>query len=259
MLRKLRVALDVSLTSPGIALVHLDTNGKVTQCVLAGFWSQAPKYTQVQPDLQVHLLQLPDPKVQGNDIARYTHITNAIFSTLVVPALAELTDVARQTEVIFEGYAFIQSRANCTYKLHELTGILKYRFAELGVHNINDIANSAWRKNVLGNARANKNDALQYFEVAHPTFDLWNFTGKSKLKQRHVQQSKESAGVSDKETSNTEFRIPSPISDMVEAWCILWADPKKAPTRKKSHAKTPKQPANKKLKHIPTPGVPGDQ
>lgn len=256
MVRKVRVALDVSLTSPGIALVHLVDN-KVARCVLAGFWNHVHKYEQVNPDFEVHLLPLPDPKVQWTDVARYTHITNSIFSTLVGPALSDLTDIAQQTEVIFEGYAFIQSRANCTYKLHELTGILKYRFMEIGVSNIRDIANSAWRKEVLGNARANKNDALQYFQTAHPTFDLWQFAGKAKSKQRYVEQ-QQATGVSNLATGNVELRIPSPIQDMVEAWCIAWSNPKKEVARKKPRLKITKHPAGKKFKKTPADELPGN-
>jgi hypothetical protein len=59
-------------------------------------------------------------------------------------------------------------------------------------------ASSAWRKAVLGNARADKHAALAFFEKAYPETDVFAALGKKRGE-----------------------RVPSPIQDMVEAYCIL--------------------------------------
>lgn len=195
---RLRVALDVSLRSLGAALAYVTDGSVVREVAVAGFGGKKPAFNVSVGALSVSLLQPPDAKAA--DVVRYTHITDQLFENFLIPAFSKVADVSTDVEVLLEGYAFVPERAGSTYKLHELTGVIKYRLHALGVFSVHTVASSTWRKRVLGCARADKAAALHHFEQQHPDVDLFTITGKKR-------------GVT----------VPCPVQDIVEAWCLLYA------------------------------------
>lgn len=194
---KLTVAFDVSL-SPGVALIFQDATGTTTRTELIGWWSQKEKVVEIhdadrQGVLAVHLLT--SRPATSTDIERYAALWEPLFSRFLAPHRALPADV------VLEGYAFREGRAAYTFKLHEVTGILKWELRKNGFPPPRVVSCAAWRKCVLGQARADKRAALQYFQQAFPGFDLLRFANK-------------------KPGGKT---VPSPVQDMVEAYCLARA------------------------------------
>lgn len=200
---QVRFALDVSLRSLGAAVRYTRPNQPLdtatTTVALLGYGKKRVELVgtaAVGGAVRLTVLRAPDERAP--DVERYTYIADSLFATLVAPALVGLENVESSVEVTFEGYAFVPERAGSSYKLHELTGILKQRFYAAGVRKQYTAASSAWRKAVLGNARADKRAALAFFEKAYPETDVFAALGKKRGEH-----------------------VPSPIQDMVEAYCIL--------------------------------------
>lgn len=192
------VAFDFSL-NPGVAIVSRDASGW-TRTELIGWWVKPAKemqleYSEKQETLSVHLLQALPPS--SPDLERYAQLLEPLFSRFLAPRLKASSTV----EVVLEGYAFLEGHAAHTYKLHEITGILKWELRKHGFPAPRIVSCAAWRKRVLGSARADKRAALVQFNVEFPGVDLLLFANKQPLGKT----------------------VPSPVQDLVEAWCIARA------------------------------------
>lgn len=193
------VAFDFSL-NPGVAMVAVDSPTGFTRTILVGWWLKPEKrlevsYPEKQESLSVHLLQaLP---TTSDDLSRYAQLIGPLFSRFLAPQLKTASNV----QVALEGYAFLEGHAAHTYKLHEITGILKWELRKHGFPAPKIVSCAAWRKRVLGTARADKRAALEKFSEEFPSVDLLTFANKHP----------------------TGKTVPSPVQDLAEAWCIARA------------------------------------
>jgi hypothetical protein len=143
------VGLDVSLTSPALAIRNNE-----------GHWDLVC-FAQRQRDFHVefdhnnvHLTVLPPipSSTQADDLLRYKHVCQHFIDFMVKKG------VDGTTKIFLENYAYADPRiSGNSYKLHEVTGILKYAMREtLFVTHINTIAISSWKKKIIGKGNAKK-------------------------------------------------------------------------------------------------------
>jgi Holliday junction resolvasome RuvABC endonuclease subunit len=143
------LGIDMSLTSPGIALYNEETAEWQLRC----FANRNREENIVYGPLVVWN-RLQSSSV---DIERYIHIIDQIMSYVKDKNI---------TRIVLEGYAYAANSAHSA-KLHEITGILKYtltRHFPLAKWTI--FAPTSWRKIVHGNGHASKQSAIDHVQAS---------------------------------------------------------------------------------------------
>ena len=187
------VAFDISLRSP--AVVVFSSKG----------WSLGA-FAQTKKDMQTvlsnetfRLTVFPVIDSSLSDLRRYKIIESSLVSKSLVPLLADHEDI----QFVFEGYAFSPRKMGFTYKLHELTGIIKYSISTLyPTSKISSIPPSVWKRSVLGNTRASKVDVCNFVDKVDGV-DMCTVFGHSQKRDR---------------TGNKIVR--SPVHDICDAMAI---------------------------------------
>ena len=182
------VGLDLSLTSPGIAIYH---NGKWS---LYGFAQRVRE--QKQPVIPPICLFPPIPTQTSTNEERYEYIRRHIVDDV-------LSQYADEEEVLvgIESYAFGAKGAAHAYKLQELGGVVKHslwvrfpRWTQIL------IPPTKWKKCTVGNGRATKLDVVEYVGRNGPCLPLVAMLGTALGKHGEV---------------------PSPAQDLADAVCIV--------------------------------------
>jgi hypothetical protein len=218
----LTLAFDFSLRSPGVCVCESTSSEEDRTYHLYGFYNNTPDHVMVKNGFEITLLKIDNleneqqgctntsksAKIQKKDtavedLARYKYLIATLFKHCVQPYLSKycLTDV----HVVIESYAFITNRSGSNYKLHEVTGILKYLLYDLGIRHFSTLSSGHWRSLIFGTSKVEKKHALSYFNT-HPSvvggpkdFDLMAFC-KRKL--------------------GKNSSVPTPVQDICEALCI---------------------------------------
>lgn len=172
------LALDFSLRSPGICVM------KDGFYHLFGFAKIGCKFQG--PLCDVTVLKYDDT---GSDLVRYRRLIESVFTTCIEPVTAT-------PDIVLEGYAFVPGRGGSNYKIHEVTGILKWElFKRFGVEPV--IWNARqWRKILFGGG-GDKLTALEHFEKKFPETDLFDICNRKRTDS-----------------------VVSPVQDICEALCI---------------------------------------
>ena len=203
------VGLDMSLTSPA-ACVKLPDGS----CKLACFAQRQTDFAvdSGQPGIQITVLPRIPSSATSSDMQRYKHIVTYLTKFMFD------NECASSTRVLVEGYAFpVASMAGSTYKLHELTGIMKYEILRNFGIAAETVGVGTWKKLSVGNGHATKHDVVRRVR-ALTGVDMMTTFGKSLQDGPHA--------------------IPCPIQDLCDAYCIAFsADVVVAPPRTDSRKK----------------------
>ena len=146
----IHIGLDISLNSPGVSLAR---NGQL----FALCFEQRKRVVPVKACSAVCVTVLPAPLDTSNDdLLRYTYIVDSIVSWL-----SDQVPPTERAEAVlyYENYVYSKSAHN--YKLHEITGILKYVLAKAGFTKYQTVSVTSWKKELTGNAFADKYEVLQ--------------------------------------------------------------------------------------------------
>lgn len=199
--------LDISLTSPAIAVLKADQTVHAL-CFKQRKSSKAPKCCD-----RIHITEYPAIPCSKNetDLVRYKHITSNAISWLcqLIPA-----EERRFTLCKIEGYVYCKSAHN--YKLHELTGVLKYSLFNLGFILQETVPVTNWKKKLTSNAFADKYEVLLeinrilQIKLEH-LFDVT--LGKEKLITRKRKYMKDKP--------KTTRNVPCPVQDVSDALGII--------------------------------------
>ncbi len=182
------VGLDMSLTSPGVAVYNTQTH----------FWnlyafaqrkSELHTHININQNATLHLFDcIPESKYAA-DAVRYKFIVDCIVP--IIPL---------DSAVLLEAYAFPnRAIAGSNFKLHELGGVLKVRLLERGIRNVHSIVSSSWKKACTGSGKATKNEIVDFVLHNDPSIDLMKILNL-------------------KLSVNGE--IPCPAQDLADAICI---------------------------------------
>ena len=137
------LGIDMSLTSPGLALYNTETNNWQLRC----FANRNREECLVSGPLVIW----NRPKAFDTDIERYIHIIDQI--------VAYVKDIPVE-HIVLEGYAYAANGAHSA-KLHEITGILKYVLTQhFPLAKWTIFPPTSWRKIVHGNGHASKQMAI---------------------------------------------------------------------------------------------------
>jgi hypothetical protein len=184
------VGLDLSLTSPGVAIY--DTCTKLWS--LYGF---AQRVREQQQSLAPPICLLPPiPAGTRSNEERYEYIRRHIVDDI-------LSRYADEAEVLvgIEAYAFGAKGAGHSYKLQELGGVLKHslwvRFP--GWTQVL-IPPTKWKKSTTGNGRATKLEVVEYVAANGPCLPLVAMLGTP---------------------LGRNGAVPSPAQDLADAVCIV--------------------------------------
>jgi hypothetical protein len=209
-------AFDFSLRSPGVCAYGPDI-GHHLFAVYAG-----PDREEKCEGYTVHLLHLREPP-DAPDILRY----ELLIDTLL-PRVMALFTAPEDVDVVIESYAFVHRRAGSNYKLHEVTGILKWELKRrFGVQRFCCMSSYQWRSAVFGSCYGiGKCAALEYFqERTGKQIDLFALCNRKKK----------------------EGEVPTPVQDLCEALCICDAFLKAGAPKKERKRKKP-SPAQREKK-----------
>lgn len=158
------VGIDLSLTSPGVAIQDTNTEtwslyGFVQRIRERGFKRQNGKTT-------IHLLpQIPSSSATNEE--RYEHIRHQIVDQILFPYRQE-----SQVLIGIENYAF-SAQSGYSYKLQELGGILKHSlWKSYPGWRLEAIPPAQWKKKVIGKGRASKMEAVVHVKQHGPCVSL---------------------------------------------------------------------------------------
>ena len=154
---KLLVGLDISVTSPAVCVVEVTGTTKFHLACFAqrtkDFCAQIPKTEANNTSLTVYP-SVPDSK--SPDLVRYQHIIKYIMMFL-----STFQPQKETTTIAVEGYAFVPAHlAGSSYKLHEITGALKYEILQRWDILTQTIAVGKWKKISCGKGNAKKQDVV---------------------------------------------------------------------------------------------------
>ena len=186
------VGVDLSLTSPGVAIHDTTTD----TWLLYGFAQRKREQGIRKHQGKTTLCLLPRiPNSDTTNEERYEHIRSHVMETILLPYRAE-----PQVVVGIENYAFA-AQSGHSYKLQELGGILKHSLWKTypGWHQ-EAIPPAQWKKQVIGNGRATKKDALLHVGQYGPCISLLCELGLS---------------------MSTTGEVPCPAQDLADAACIV--------------------------------------
>ncbi len=155
------VGLDMSLTSPGIAVF-----GRRTQ-----FWNlyafaqrkrEIGMKRNINSNARIELFGRIPSSDTASDAERYKFIVDHIIQ--IIP---------EDSIVLIEGYAFVnRAIAGSNFKLHELGGFLKVKLLEKKITNVHSIVSSCWKKAAIGKGNATKNEVVDCVLNKDPFIDL---------------------------------------------------------------------------------------
>jgi len=151
------VGLDLSLLSPGIALLDSTTD----QWHLFGFAQRQREHGLHRHQEKVTVTMLPPipSAMSASNNVRYEHIQHHIVETVLRPF------VQRDVRIGFESYAFGARNAGSSYKLQELGGVVKHAIWSAFPHwKQSMITPTQWKKKVVGNGKASKQDAIRHMQ-----------------------------------------------------------------------------------------------
>lgn len=194
----LRIGIDLSLTSPGIAI-----NNTVTKkWYLYGFLQKKsqPSFEYESECIHLKLLpHIPDSSTQNEQ--RYEHIRYHLVDHVLCNFRHDIDNY--DTTIHIESYAF-STKSGSSYKLQELGGIVKHSiwksFPNIVQHSVPP---TSWKKSVVGNGRATKLEVLQWIKDNGPCISLLDILNLSLTKSRDV---------------------PCPCQDISDAMCIALHD-----------------------------------
>ena len=183
----IRVGLDISLKSPGIAIHDLNTDTWSLFC----FAQRASDFTTVQSP-QVHVLPAI-PSTTKSNVERYEHIRKHLVDNILMKYREH-----EHVHVNIESYAFGAKNSGSSYKLQELGGVLKHSlWIYFPTWTYSCIPPTQWKKRTIGHGNATKSQVIEYVQTHGPCLDLCAAFGV---------------------TANQ--KIPSPIDDLADAICF---------------------------------------
>jgi Holliday junction resolvasome RuvABC endonuclease subunit len=223
------VALDLSLTSPGIAIVR-DATSEL-QWALGCFAQRVREVksmlgtNRVNNTVTLTVMSMIPASHCASDLERYKHIIDGICN-MIDDSIRHRP--AKSINVVIEGYAFMSGpAAGSSYKLHELGGIVKHTLCTnyVGV-SINSLGPSQWRKLALGSGRADKRDIIEHVHRCAPFVDLLSVFGFP---------------------PSTSRVIPNPVQDVADAMGLALAHLRPVPPMKK---KRKRKQCDSGVKHV---------
>lgn len=143
------VAIDMSLRSPGFALVS--RSGPQSKMVWNFFAFGKKARQEVFPcGTSVELLD-EKAMASGEDLDRYQNVIQPFLRKAILPLMQDRGFQSHEIQVAVESYAFPKrAQAGSNYKLHEICGILKYQlFNEYSIVNIGNVSPATWRSRVM--------------------------------------------------------------------------------------------------------------
>lgn len=229
----LLIGIDLSLRSPGIAVFDTSIHNSEAWHIYA--FTQTTTKHKIENNKHIKLLS-PIPSCDNEiDLKRYRYIVDSI-----VKIIQESQTNHKDVRVAIEGYAFSKNKSGHTFKLYELTGILKMAIFEKCQISCRIIAITQWKRLVTGKSFAEKVDIVNFMKSNGPTFDFLE------IMQYH----------------DVGNEIPNPVQDMADACGIAIAFhklieiEKKHPLKsnvKKSVKKSVKKPPQKRKNIIMSP------
>ena len=186
------VGLDLSLTSPGIAIHDTERDA----WCLYGFAQRVREDGLERQCGSTTIRLLPRiPVASVSNEERYEHIRRYIVDEILSAYCSNSSVV-----VGIEFYAFGAKNAGSSYKLQELGGIVKHSlWKTYPGWRQHIIPPGQWKKRTVGNGRATKTDALHHIQVHGPSVSLLSVLGLSLT------------------SSGT---VPCPAQDLADAACI---------------------------------------
>ena len=187
------VGLDLSLTSPGVAIY--DTGS--ASWTLYGFVQRVREQGLTRYSGTTTIRLVPRiPSAASSNEERYEHIRHYIVDVMLAPFHADPCVV-----VGIECYAFGAKNAGSSYKLQELGGIVKHSlWKTYPAWRQEIITPGQWKKHTIGSGRATKADALKHVRNHGPNVCLLPELGL--------------------ELTSTGD-VPCPAQDLADAACIV--------------------------------------
>jgi len=204
------IGLDISLKSPGIAVSRDDK-------IYAMYFEQRKHSVPPTTNDKVSLTALPLLlDASHSDMDRYQQLVAASVKWLcgMVP------NKERASAIVYvEGYAFTRSAYN--YKLHEVTGILKFMLHQSGF-TCQVVPVTTWKRQLTGNAFADKYQVLQTVN-RRLNVDL------AHLLQTKLSPAKPLKGRKRRRGQNLQVMtrsVPTPLQDVADAIGIVLSQSK---------------------------------
>ena len=197
----INVGIDMSVSSPGLCIQKEFHGSEATNKFFYEFscFAQRNKDQDIEKKHgNVNLTvfeRIPNSK-DSYDLNRYKHVINNFMNFL------EKHDVDHNTNIYIENYAFVHpSMAGNSYKLHEITGILKYLIFQKFDIIANMIPVSSWKKSICGNGHSTKNEVVKRVrEIVEVDF--------MKIFGYKIDE------------SDTQQTIKNPVQDICDSFCI---------------------------------------
>jgi Holliday junction resolvasome RuvABC endonuclease subunit len=195
----LYIGLDLSLTSPGIAVYDTGSD----QWSLYGFVQRnrdiGTTYRKEDSNVSIQMLpKIPTSGMSSNE-ERYEHIRSNLMNCILV----QYKDRIEKVVVAIECYAFAAKNTGSSYKLQELGGVIKHSIhCAFPSWTQVIITPGAWKKQTVGNGRASKQDVVVHVCTNGPCVNLMDVFGMS---------------------HNKNCSIPCPVQDLADAVCIVIA------------------------------------
>ena len=197
----IRVGLDVSLSSTGMAIIE----GKNIVLI---FKPQNKKQQRIhwQQELNGYrfsirpfqCLKIMAPSKPGISKKQKKKIQSQKISHVVDAILSELQRYDQKTTTVFiEDYAYGMTNSSSLSVLHELGGALKYVLLQQKFQ-FEGVSPSSAKKQFAGNGRASKHDMLVALQT-HFALPLFAVFGKTPAPN-----------------------VPNPIQDIVDAFALAW-------------------------------------
>jgi len=141
------VALDMSLRSPGVAVVYQKSESHGMVWKLFAFGTKAKRHTYSCGTVLELFASSSKTSDRETDLTRYHHVVAPIANRAVRPLIEQEGFAPEEIQVAVESYAFPKrGSAGSNYKLHEVCGILKFElFDKMGITNIGNVSPAAWR------------------------------------------------------------------------------------------------------------------
>jgi Holliday junction resolvasome RuvABC endonuclease subunit len=190
------IGLDLSLSSPGIAVYHSDRD----KWLLYAFSQRkSENKMEVNEDaFQLHMFPKIPSAAESNEI-RYEFIRHYIIDVIMM-MYKEEPDV----RVIIESYAFGAKNAGSSYKLQELGGVIKHSIhSTFPTWERITVTPSSWKKSTIGIGNATKQQVVEYVKTHGPCADLLT------LLSVHVSKN---------------GSVPCPVQDISDSICIAMSE-----------------------------------
>jgi len=163
----------------------------------------------------VSVTMLPTPlDAKHEDILRYEYIVDSIVDWLcaLIPQAERVG-----ANIYCEGYVYGMKSAH-SFKLHEITGILKFMLMKAGFTNMTTIPVTSWKKALTSNAFADKYEVLQAVnkQIGVDLVDIFQTTlGAEKIVKQKRKRKRPST------TPKLTKSVPCPLQDVSDAMGII--------------------------------------